>query len=137
MIREATVEDIPALLEMGEAFAIEAGVVDVVGWDALTVEQLLHNLIDSPDGVLWIGDNGMIGGITYQHPYSGKRVFQEFFWRSHGFEGMRLLKAAENQARENGAEQSIMIGMDTMPDTSRLYGRLNYKPIERLYCKEL
>lgn len=137
MIREAVTADIPAVLVMGKAFADEAGVTDKVGWDDGAVEALLNHLIDSPDGILFVGESGMIGGLVFAHPFSGARVFQELFWRSHGFEGVKLLKAAEARAKELGAVRSIMIGIDTMPDTDRLYARLNYAPMERLYSKEL
>lgn len=137
MIRDADVSDIPAMLAMGKAFADDAGVTANIGWDDESVKRLLGQLIESPDGILMVADNAMIGGLIYAHPYSGERVFQEMFWRSHGSNGIRLLKAAEKQAKERGAIRSIMIGMDTMPDTAGLYARLNYKPMERLYSKEL
>ena len=137
MIRPATISDIPMILEMGRAFASEAGVIDHVGWDDDTVIHLLEQLIALDEGILIVGDNGMIGGIVSPHPYSGQIIFQELFWRSHGFEGIRLLKAAEQAAKERGAKLSVMIGMDTLPDLERLYGRMNYKPMERLYCKDL
>jgi len=137
VIRPATLGDIPAVLEMGRAFADEAGVTDKVGWDDEAVTALLAHLVESPDGVLFVGDNGMIGGLVFPHPFSGTKVFQELFWRSHGGEGLKLLKAAEDYAREQGATRSIMIGIDTMPSIDRLYARLNYEPMERLYSKEL
>lgn len=137
MIRAATLDDIPAVLVMGKAFADEAGVTAKVGWDDDTVAVLLTHLVESPDGVLFVGDNGMIGGLVFPHPFSGKLVFQELFWRAHGGEGLKLLKVAEDYAASRGAERSIMIGIDTMPSIDRLYARLNYEPMERLYSKEL
>lgn len=137
MIRAATLDDIPAVLVMGKAFADEAGVTAKVGWDDDTVTVLLTHLVESPDGVLFVGDNGMIGGLVFPHPFSGKLVFQELFWRAHGGEGLKLLKVAEDYAASRGAERSIMIGIDTMPSIDRLYARLNYEPMERLYSKEL
>jgi hypothetical protein len=64
-------------------------------------------------------------------------VFQEFFWRSHGTEGIRLLKAAEAKAKELGAVRSIMGAMDDLPDLGRLFDRMGYAPTERLYSKDL
>ena len=138
MIREAEHGDIPWLLEMGRAFAQEAGVIDRVGWSDEAVVSMLESLIDNEGGILLRSDNGMIGGVVYPHPFSGELVFQEMFWRSHGpGEGVRLLNRAEEMAREMGATRSIMIGMASLPDLAGLYGRMDYSPIEQLYCKEL
>ena len=137
MIREATVEDIPACLGMGKAFADEAGVTDRVGWDDGAAKRLLRMLIEAPYGILLMGDNGMIGGMVFPHPYAGTMVFQELFWRSHGVEGVKLLKEAEKRAQALGATLSIMIGMDSLPDLGRLYARQGYEPMERLYGKGL
>lgn len=138
MIRPATHADIPWVLEMGRDFAVEAGVVEHIGWDDDTVEGLLEALIDTDGGILLVGEKAMIGGMVYVHPYSGNKVFQELFWRSHGGgEGVKLLKAAEATARDMGATHSIMIGMSDLPDLAGLYGRMGYAPIEQLYCKEL
>lgn len=137
MIREATVSDIPEIMAMGKAFADEAGVTERVGWDDTAVHTLLEQLIDSPDGILLVGDRCMIGGLVFAHPFSGRRVFQEMFWRSHGREGLRLLQAAEDKARELGAERSVMIGMHDLPSVGKLYARRGYEPAEQAYIKVL
>ena len=137
MIREATVSDIPALLAMGRAFADEAGVTDRVGWSDDAAAQLLEQLVENENGVLFCSETGLIGGVVFAHPFSGQKVFQEMFWRSHGRDGIRLLRAAEARAKELGATRSLMIGMDTMPDLHRLYSRLGYSPAERTYVKGL
>lgn len=137
MIREATVEDIPDLLRMGRDFAEEAGVARRVGWSDESAEALLRQLVEVPHGILLRSDTGMIGGVVFPHPFSGQLVFQEMFWRSHGRDGLRLLRQAEAMARDLGATRSLMIGMDTMPNTERLYARLGYAPGERVYHKEL
>lgn len=140
MIREAAESDIPAIMEMGRRFADDAGVTAQVGWDDASVEATLHHLIDSDDGILLIGEKGMIGGLIYPHPYNhAVRVFQEFFWRSEGHEGLRLYKAAINQAKALGASVGVMIATDEMePETTgRLYERLGYQPAERHYMRKL
>jgi hypothetical protein len=136
MIRPATVSDIPAIAAMGKEFADEAGVTARVGWSDECIDELLNNLITNPDGILLVGDRCMIGGVVFGHPFSGKRVFQEMFWRSHGREGLRLLTAAEELARELGAECSVMIGMHDMPTVERLYARRGYAPAEQCYFKD-
>lgn len=138
MIREAMVSDIPAIMEMGRRFADDAGVTETIGWDDDSVESLLHALIENDNGVLLVGDRGMIGGIIYGHPFNNKvRLFQEFFWRSEGAEGVKLLRRAEEMAREKGATRSYMGTMPGLPDLDRLMTRLGYTAAERTFIKEI
>ncbi len=137
MIREAVESDIPGIMEMGRRFADEAGVTDAVGWDDGCVEALLETMI--ADHILLIGDGGMIGGLVFPHPFSGKMVFQELFWRNEGppTQGVRLLEMAESMAAERGCERSMMIEIGTFPGAARIYERRGYRPAERNYIKEL
>lgn len=138
MIRHAGVEDIPAVMALGKAFADEAGVTDLVGWDDASVERLLGVLIDNDDGLLLVGNRTILGGLAFPHPFNNAvKVWQELFWRSHGFEGVKALKMAEEWMRERGVTRSLMIGIDTMPDVSALYMRLGYRPAERTFIKEI
>lgn len=137
MIREATHDDIPAIMEMGKRFADDAGVTKEVGWDDESVQALLTHLIDDEDGVLLIGERGMIGGLVFDHHFNRHvRVFQELFWRSEGIEGVKLLKRAEAMAKERGASRSIMISTANW-NTGPLYERLGYVPGERIFGKDL
>lgn len=138
MIRHAVAEDIPVLLKMGKAFADEAGVTDLVGWDDASVTALLNSLIDHEDALLLIGERSMLGGVAYAHPFNNAaKVFQELFWRSHGREGLRALSMAEDWMRKRGVSRSLMLGLDTLPNLERLYGRLGYRPAERTFIKEI
>lgn len=137
MIREAVAEDIPRIMEMGRAFADEAGVTERVGWDDDAVAALLSVMIESPDHILLVGDKAILGGLVFPHPFSGTRVFQEMFWRSHGGEGVKMLKAAERMAQERGCKASLMLSIATMPGADELYQRLGYVPAEQTFIKEL
>lgn len=135
MIREATYSDIAKIMSLGREFADEAGVTARVGWSDESVEMLLVSLIESPNGVLLVSDDGMIGGVIYPHPFSGLNIFVEMFWRARDGNGLALLNAAEKAARERGASQMVMIAMDDMDRTRRLYGRIGYEPVEVQYMK--
>ncbi len=137
MIRDATADDIPAMLAMGKRFADEAGVTEQVGWDDNYVSGLLRALI--ADHIAIVGDAGMIGGLVFAHPFSGRIVFQELFWRNEGpaLQGVRMLDEAERQARERGCERSLMIEIDTFPGAERIYRRRGYEPAERNFIKRL
>jgi hypothetical protein len=138
MIRQATLEDIPALLVMGKAFADEAGVTARVGWDNDSVAEMLEGLILSDDGIVLVSDKGMIGGFVAPHPFNrNARLFSELFWRAEDGNGLALLAEAERLASERGASRSVMVAMDGMERTQRLYGRLGYTLCETSFIKEI
>ncbi len=138
MIREAVESDIPAIMEMGKRFADEAGVTDAIGWDGASVDAMLRTMIEG-EHILLVGDRGMIGGLVFGHPFSGKMVFQELFWRNEGpaTQGIRLLEMAERMAKERGCERSMMIEIGTFPGAAQIYERRGYRPAERNFIKEL
>ena len=136
MIRHASLDDIPAILVMGKAFADESGVTDLVGWNDDDVSVLLTSLVEHNDGLLVIGEQSMLGGVAYAHPFNNStKIFQEMFWRSHGREGIRALKFAEQWMQERGVSHSFMLGLDTMPNLDRFYSRLGYRAAERTFVK--
>jgi hypothetical protein len=138
MIRLATLGDIPALLEMGRKFADDAGVTARVGWDAQSVVEMLEGLIEGEDGIVLVSDRGMIGGLVYPHPFNRDvLVFAELFWRAEDGNGLALLAEAERLAADRGATKSVMIAMDDMDRTRRLYARLGYAPCEAQFMKEI
>lgn len=138
MIREATASDIPMILDLGYRFVCESGVGDVTGWDEASARQLVETLIDSPDGILVVGSGSMLGGIIHGHPFNNAcRVFLEIFWRAENRGGLKLLKKAEQLAREKGASRMLMLSLDAMPSLDRLYLRHGYRPLERTFVKEL
>lgn len=140
MIRDAGVDDIPAIMEMGKAFADDAGVTAAVGWCDESVRHLLKVMIESPDGILLVDDKvtGMIGGVVHAHPFNQQcRVFVEMFWRSYGGQGVRLLKAAEKAAATRGATRCVMIAMQGMQSATKFYERAGYTPLEQQFVKEI
>lgn len=140
MIRAATEADIPRLLEMGSRFADDAGVSDWVEWDDESVTALLVHLIEDEDAICLVSDKGMFGGFVFPHEFNNKvLVFREVFWRSEGFEGVKMLRMAEEWAKAKGARLCGMFTpiKEVTGDVGPLYERLGYAPSERIYMKEL
>lgn len=138
MIRNATPADIPFVMEMGRKFADEAGVTARIGWDDESVHDMLETLIAEDDGILLVSECGMIGGFVSEHPFNrNTRLFSELFWRAEDGNGLALLAEAERLAAERGATRSLMVAMDGMDRTRRLYARLGYAPCEAQFIKEL
>jgi len=140
MIRNATLSDIPRLLDMGDRFADRARLADHVGWDRESGEKTFRYLIESPDGVLVISDDGAAGGLAHPHPFNlSMRVGQEMFWWSEGKGGLALLTALEDEARSIGVLYWTMITLEAIRPqaTGKLYQRRGYTPLEHSYIKRL
>lgn len=137
MIRKATVSDIPRLLEMGQKFADKAGLTDHVGYDPESMAATFRAMIEGENYIILIGESGAIGGGYAPHPFNHKHLIaQEVFWWSEGREGLRLLAAFEDWAREH----CHSLGMITLEAVSadrvsELYRRKGFKPLERSFIK--
>lgn len=143
MIRVATQEDIPRIIELG-SLSLEdgpyAGVIrDVPAQAALCAHEVMDKgriLLGEEDGVVV----GLIGFIIANHHFSGQKYAAELMWfvpeeHRKGGMGMKLLWEAEKQAKEMGAEDMLF----TAPNTSvaAIYKRFGYEELEVTYRKTL
>lgn len=137
MIREATVDDIPRLLAMGKTFAAKARLEDHVGYDPASMAATFEAMIERDEFALFIGDHGAIGGMVAPHPFNyGLNMADELFWWSEGREGLRLLAAFEDWAKDHDAVVRMTALESVDPDrVGKLYGRLGYTPLERAFVK--
>ena len=117
MVRLAILEDLPRLIAMAEAFLYESGYADFYGTDDQSIESTLANLINS-QSLLTDGENGMVGFLVFPMYFNVNHlVSQEMFWwvskEKRGTRlGIELLKEAEKQSKELGAESMFMISLD-------------------------
>jgi N-acetylglutamate synthase-like GNAT family acetyltransferase len=144
MIRSATVDDIAAIGILGERMAERGKLHDSVGYDPVTVAGLLQRMVDDPDSILLVEDDGevrgMLGAVIYAHPFNAaRRCGQELFWYSEGGGGGELLAEAEAVAHAMGVEQWFMICEEAMRPRAvgRLYERRGYRVVEHGYVKGL
>lgn len=137
-IREASHDDIPAMLAMAERFACKAGIEETVGFCVDSVAALLAGLIDNPDGVALIGENSMAGGFVFAHPFNAAhRIGHEMYWYSEGREGLKLIQSLEAAFRERGADSVAMATLDALGADSlqKFYLRRGYRPLDRNFIK--
>lgn len=136
-MREATKDDLPAVLRMGRAFA-EALKVPCTA-EAMT--NTAEGLMDSEFAELFIADGGMAGIVLFPDILSGRVNATELFWwvdpnkRGSGL-GIRMLKGIEEWARAKGAEQISMMSMSGL-DIDDLYIRYGYEKRETTFVKDL
>lgn len=136
MIRTATVDDIPALVEMGRKFHAYS-IWQAVDYDAADVARLLEGII--PAGGVFLSEDGMCGGLISPLYFSQKTALAvELFWWA-GSNGKALREAFEGWAREHGAAfvQCSALSDDRLPAVSRLYARAGYTPAETAFVKGL
>lgn len=143
MIRKAVADDMARLVEMGQRFAAETEYAAFISIDADRLAQTIANVTASPDGAVLVSEagdkaKGMIAMIVYDHPYSGQRTAFELVWwvdpEARG-DGVRLLRAAEEWARDQGATAMQMVAPNER--VGALYRRLGYEPVETSFQRSL
>lgn len=143
MIRRATTDDAPRLLEMGQRFAAETEYRDLISVRSKPLETAILSILGNPDGATFVSGTdatltGMIALLAYDHPFSGERTAFEVVWwvdpESRG-DGLRLLRAAEGWARGQGIAKMQMVAPNER--IGALYRRLGYAPVETSYQRSL
>jgi len=144
VIREATEDDIPRLVEMGERFWTETVYHDRIPVNPTQMAATTAWLL-APDsnGTVFVSDHGgrlvgMIGVLYFTNPITGEPTVIELFWwvePEHRGHGLRLLKRAEAWGRETGAHKLQMIA--PTPEIAQLYERLGFDYLETAYQKAI
>lgn len=143
MIREATLDDVSQLLEMGKHFLAQTAYGHRLGTNVEQMAKTAVALIDQDNGVVFVVAQGtallgMIGVLRFQHHLSGEPVAAEVFWwvepEARGV-GVRLMKRAEAWAKAHGAVRFQMVSPE--PKVGQLYERMGYQAIEVAYERTL
>jgi GNAT superfamily N-acetyltransferase len=145
IIRDATADDMPDLLRMGEAFYETTYYAKIAPFDNDTVENLMNIILDT--GVLKLAvvegvACGMIGLVMFPFAFNAKVVSaHEVFWyispdeRMLGF-ATRLFESAEQECLSKGAVSIQMASLVTSPEgVKKFYESLGYKLEESFYVK--
>ena len=116
-------------------------------WDSNKTSQFLKDCLDSPQYQIFISetDGEVTGGIVCditEMLMSYTKVATELAWFvSRDARGktssIKLVKAYEAWAKENGADYIIMGDIKGIGDLGRLYKRMNYSAVETAYMKEV
>lgn len=138
MIRRATKEDIPAVIELGRGMHAECW-ARWMPYAPDRVAAVLHELVNN--GFLWVHEHGAeidgaMAGFVAECWYAGVKIAGEFGLYvkpdiAGGIIAMRLVKQFVQWATEQGA-QEITLGITTgvsMDETGRLYERLGFERV--------
>lgn len=129
------------MVELGTRFIATTRYAGYIGQNQDQMRATLLHLIEN--GlllVLTIKDvvQGMIGAFVFDHPVSGERTASETFWWTepeHRGGGVRLMRAAENWARNAGAKRMQMIAPEER--VGKFYEKLGYTQVEITYQRDL
>lgn len=143
MIRPATLPDVPRLVALGRRFLAESAYAGRLADNPAQMQAITEQLITQADGTILVATQGgvvvgMIGMLCFPHHLSAERTAGEVFWYvdpDHRGSGVRLLKAAERWALEQGARKIQLIAPSA--PVGHIYARLGYTPIEVAYQKEV
>lgn len=146
MIRDATQDDIPRLVEMGRQFFSVSGYPGFAEFDESSFRETLGKLMDGDDGTVLIADLdgrtvGMVGVFLFPFWFNRHHTTStELFWWCEGKGmGMELFKVGEAWAKDHGAKTMHMAALEALrPDVlGALYRRVGYHAHERAYLKRL
>lgn len=134
MIREAIEADIPQLVDMARKFHDASNQFAPFSEAAST--GLAQNLMASPDGVIFITDAGMIGGMLGPaYCAEGWNFAVELFWWAEDRNGLRLLKAFEDWAKSKNANEVRMTTLTNLGAADKILRKRGYQPLEISYGK--
>lgn len=146
MIRPATAEDVPRLVELGEMLH-RMSTYRGLSYDREKVGAVLLSLI-AGSGVVFVSERdglvmgGMAGGLT-EHWFSRDKLAFDYSLfiqpgARHGITAMKLIYAFCEWARLRGARQ-VRLGITTglnIDSTSRLYRACGFEDAGKLFVKE-
>jgi GNAT superfamily N-acetyltransferase len=137
MIRKAGLDDLPELVRLGKAFH-ERMVYNTRPFNAASFEAALTGYVEADSIGVWVGDKAMAVAMIGTHPATGHVMASELMLYSEGArQGLALLKAMKNWAKEKGASDLILTDQMNMRDLAALYERVGAHPVERVYRAEL
>lgn len=136
MIREATVADIPRIVETAKRFHDAAD--QPYPLDELHTLSLAHTLVTEPHGVVLLTDTALLAGVlspALLNPNVSQAT--ELLWWSDGRDGGAVRRAFEEWARARGAQAVYLATTETMRGAAvgRLLARGGYVLAETTYRK--
>jgi GNAT superfamily N-acetyltransferase len=123
IIRDATLDDVETMVDLGDVMAAEAPTYRRYGYDRAKVAALLSYCVTHPTGIAIVADQdgevvgGMVGQVTDIYFSSTAKMAGDHAFFVHpskrgAFAGIRLLEAFKERARQKGANM-IHIGNTT------------------------
>ena len=149
--RRATIDDLDALVALGERFVAYAPYGDAVRATAGGIAEGLRNVFAAPAGVVFVAERdgeiagALVGLMTAPWCAPDTRVATELAWwvderRRRSPAAVRLLRAFEAWARDHGAACVVMSDLvmcDGTTPAGPLFRRLGYQLVERAHIRQV
>ena len=149
-VRLATIDDLPAYVEMARLFHLASPVRDVLEFDAVGYAEFYKSALFNVDIGMWLAEVdgklvGIAGALMYGIYFSpDTRVAQELWWylapeaRGTGA-GAVMFAHIEQWASSQKAKAIFMIALENerVGSMVKVYGRAGYFPTERTFMKEI
>jgi len=149
-VRRATAEDLDRYLPLAAAFHSASPVHSALPFDYEGFTNFYLAAVSNPNMGIWVAEkDGQVVGITGACDYPmyfspSHRVVQELWWyltpevRGNGV-GKQMYDAIESWAKEQGATALFMVALEDERSLSmaNLYARQGFKPMERMFYKEV
>ena len=146
MIRTATPEDVPQIVELASRSLVEGPYSSMFADDPNKTAAIAAQLLAQPNSEILVADEGgkLVGLFAFTigpNYYSGQVGATEMIWYVSpegrpGGNGMKLKWEAENKAKEMGA-QYMALGAPT-PETEAMYAHLSgYRKVETMFLRAL
>ena len=131
MIRLATEADVMRVVDMVED--LRAAVDGMMPVSRPWTAQVVAGLIQRPDAIVLVSDGGFLAGAMQPTIINPARIALEMGWFARDRSGMRLLRAFEIWAVEQGAAMVKMSTGAVGPDL----GRIGYTMTEKTWVKRV
>ena len=131
MIREATESDVMQIVDWVED--LRAAVDGMMPVSRPWTAAMVAGLIQSPDAAVFVSAAGFIAGSMQPTIINPARCAMEHGWFARDRSGMRLLRAFEKWASDQGADMVKMSTGAVGPDL----GRLGYTMTEQNWVKRI
>lgn len=137
-MKEATVEDLPILIEMGRSFHASSSDRDIE-FDDRGFGRMLTAMMESEKACIFVADDGFICGVVSPLPWLDKTylVASEVLWRAKK-SGARLQARFIEWAREKGASRIVISHREGRNEAfARLLRRRGFVPYEHYYQRSI
>jgi hypothetical protein len=137
LIREATDKDAPRIVALGMDFLALGPYKGQLEENPIQALKCATDFLALPNMKILVAEEsnavcGVFAMLVYPHPFSGQLTATELIWyvepEHRGRASMELLWAAERMAYDMGAVWMQLTAPS--PETSKVYERLKYAPIE-------
>ncbi len=144
MIRLATLDDVPALVAMGQQFAETPEYAPILTLDPQVAAAMASMLIQSDDALVLVDEPegqhvvGMIAFLLTPHLMSGELLALEVVWwvnPEKRSDGVKMLRIAEAWAKDRGAHAVQLIAPSARVE--RFYQVMGYRRVEVAYQKRI